>query len=407
MTIDILVAHPLKHHVLNLTSGCQDSGLTVRLITPLYKKGWLKYLAKVSGLLGKKINGYYYEKLNPDNVISPFIWQIKRIFVPNKKTISFQESFDRYVASLIRANKLKPKVLITLQDYMPKTVMAARKKGILIWTDQILNRSSETRGKLEKNLKDAGCEYIDQYSEKYNNEILAVADVVTVACKYTAQGLSQRINLDCNIEIIPYGVDQEKFVHTGTKSTASVVILARANNVRKGGHLLLKSIEENAELLLKLANNARIEVNIIGTLDNIVAEKLNKLILPLGFVINAKVIPSIEMASEFAKADLFIMPSFSEGMSLMCIEAMQMGLPLIITEECGIDCFRNNEMGVEVDCSLESINEGLIFAFQNKKRWLAWGEACKREAEELNWVIYEQKIAKLAASTLISEEGKL
>ena len=113
MNLDILLAHPLKHHALNLAVGCQKSGVDFMLLTPLYKVGVAKILSMLPGSIGIKIKGYYHADLDNEVVNSPVYWQLKRIFFSWRNVISFQEDFDVYVEGLIRDKKIRPKVLIT------------------------------------------------------------------------------------------------------------------------------------------------------------------------------------------------------------------------------------------------------------------------------------------------------
>jgi hypothetical protein len=407
MKLDVLIAHPLKHHVFNLAVGCQKSNLSFKLITPLYKKGFIGTFAFIPGTFGKKMHGYYYKKLNSNNVISPFYWQLKRILCPAKNIVNFQASFDLHVQELILTGKIKTKILITMQDYMPNTVAAAYEKGITIWSDQILNRSPETRALIFNNLVDAGVhDYEDIYNEEDNNKILLMADIITAPSNYTLSGLFNRLPPTTKHFISPYGVDPSKFNETSIKSSNNnkIVIIARANNVRKGGHLLLSALENIGENLVQLAAGKEIEVAIIGSLDHIVSKKLFNMKFANGLSVKAKVIPSTLMAEEFMKANLFVMPSLSEGMSLMCVEAMQMKLPLIITKECGIDCFKNLKMGIEVEGNATSLSKGLIFAFENQRQWSDWGNACKTEAENLTWSHYESEICKIVYKSYLHHD---
>ena len=401
MELDILLAHPLKHHVFNLAVGCQNTGLDIKLITPVYKKSWLKLLSFLPGSAGKKLDGYHYVKLESKNVITPLYWQLRRL-LSKEDVANFQEAFDCYVANQITKLKFKPKVLVTLQDYMPRTVQAAKDKGILIWSDQILNRSLAARNILKSNLIEAGLKFEDKYSEIHNTNILENASLVTAACRYTVKGIADRVNKNCLIKIIEYGVDESKFcVMDNLSNDKTIKIVARANSVRKGGHILIDALANIGTELITAANNKQIEITIIGALDTVVSKKLASLHLPEGISICSKIIPNTQMPVEFSKSQLFLMPSLSEGMSLMCVEAMQMGLPMLITEECGVDCFIDGEMGVEIKPSVESISEALLYAFNHQDKWNAWGDKCIEKAKLLTWDIYETKI-KNAALTIIN-----
>ena len=403
MVVDILIAHPLKHHVFNFTVGCQNSGFEVRLITPLYKKGLINLLSRLPGTSIKKLNEYYHPRLNSSNVISPLWWQLKRLLTFNSNRDDFNEQFDLYIENLFLRKKIKTKILVTMQDYMPRTVAVAKSQGVLIWSDQILNSSNDVRNRIALNLLSVGHKYIDDHNEKMNKKILSECDVVTVPNQYTLKGVLDRIKPECKVYQVPYGADEVKFVRKKPlfASTETIRIIARANNIRKGGHLFLTAIDNCAESLSRLIGKTQsVEFNIIGTLDEIVASKIENLILPTNFSVRVKVIPSVDMPNEYNSSHLFIMPSLTEGMSLMCIEAMKMALPIIITEECGIDFFSDRKMGIQIIPTVESISKALVYAFENIDKWEAWGNECAEKAKTLTWTSYETKIKDTALSIL-------
>ncbi len=59
-------------------------------------------------------------------------------------------------------------------------------------------------------------------------------------------------------------------------------------------------------------------------------------------------------------SDIFVLPSYSEGLPTAVLEAMSMGLPVVITDKCGITHeLVNNNAGIIVQTNIESIYEGM------------------------------------------------
>lgn len=393
---DILLAHPLKHHVYPLATGIQKSGNKLCLLTPFYNKGIGRVISKLPGNVGKLASGYHYPKLKGENIISPFFWQIQKLLSVVTGINEFVSRFDKYTAQLISEKKIRASVLVTMQDYMPLTVFEGKRAGMLIWSDQILNQSLETINRIRHHCILAGINEIVQHNESINDQVLTTANLVTFPSLYTQTGLIGRIPTSATSNKIPYGVDAARFSSQQPRDDGVIRVLARANSVRKGGHLFIDAIASSAQAITALSHGRRIEIIIISALNPALEARLKQCKIPENITVVSKNVPFVEMPSLLASVDLFVAPSLSEGMSMLCIEAMQSGLPLIITPYCGVDCFKPGIMGLEVLDSVESLSSGLVSAFENMDKWKSWGAASMEAASRLEWGSYENAISHVA-----------
>lgn len=391
-TLDVLVAHPLKHHVFPLAAGIQRSGVSMRLLTPFYCKGVGRLIAALPGSAGDKAKGYHYGGLDTENVITPWTWQLRKLKHGGNSNELVRE-FDDYASARIASGDLRARVLVTMQDYLPKTVLAGKKAGMLIWSDQILNSSQSATDRIATHYEIEGVRNAASHDEAINDFILSMADLVTVPSQYTFNGITGRVATSATVHIVPYGVDNQRFNVHRQKHGDMVRIIARANSIRKGGHLLVDALMKCGQELRELVHGRSIEVVIIGALEPVLDERLRKAKFPDGITIRSAVVPHILMPEVLASADLFVMPSLSEGMSLICIEAMQAGLPLIITSYCGVDCFEHLRMGVETSDSSDALALSLIVALNHSSQWKEWGHAAANTANRLGWDAYEKAIA--------------
>lgn len=399
--VDVLVAHPLKHHVFPLATGIQRSGASFRLITPFYRKGFGLVVAALPGNIGKKASGYHYDRLDTSHVISPLEWQFRKL-LQGSGIDALIRGFDAYVSARIAKGELRARVLVTMQDYLPKSVQAGKNAGMLIWSDQISNSSRSASDRIASHYEMAGIKPAAAHDESANDAILSLADIITAPSQYTVSGIADRVSASASLHVIPYGVDSKRFDVQRKKVGDAVRIVARANNIRKGGHLLLDAMMECGGTLRELVQRRNIEVVVIGTMEPSLGERLRSARFPTGISIRSAVVPHISMPEVLASADLFVMPSLSEGMSLICIEAMQAGLPLVITPYCGVDCFEHMRMGVETSDSTDALAESLLLAFRQFHQWPKWGQRAAAAAGAIDWIAYENSIAVAIREVLSS-----
>ena len=398
--VDVLIAHPYKHHAFQLAAGCISENWKTVAIFPLYKKGIGGLLPYVPGQIGKKASGYSVDGLSDHVKTVPFSLQLIKLlsFVGEPEEVEIP--FDLYVSKLIREGKLKPRVFVSLQDYMPLSTMAAKCSGAKIWNDQILNLSTEASCRISAHYLDL--ELIPpKHDETVNDIVLAMADYVTAPSEYTIAGLSNRLNPSANLKSIPYGVGENFSVPRETK-TNEITILARSNTIRKGGHLLAQALRDRFLDIKDELGNSKLNIHILGELEDAVKKMFDEFELDSTVVnLTHGTVAHSEVPKILSRADLFFMPTLSESMSLAAIEAMQASLPLVITDYAGVDCFQHNEMGVRIeDATCDAVVNSLLFALRNREKWDSWGKASREAANDLSWNVYKNKINKFCESIM-------
>lgn len=161
------------------------------------------------------------------------------------------------------------------------------------------------------------------------------ASAVT-ACSDAHKELALRTAPALGIKVIPNGVDTEAFKPAGRGERgaggAPIRILCSARLIaRKGQQHLLRAIH-----LLDREGVRNVEVLLVGTGD---AEKtLKRSAAMLGVADRFRFLgmkSRADMCGIVAAADLFVLPSYNEGMSLALLEAMAGGLPVVVTDTGG------------------------------------------------------------------------
>lgn len=393
---DVLIIHPLKHHLINFTVGARCSGKVVVYVTPFYRKGLGTIVAMLPGSIGAKASGYWNSQLPPSQVISPLMWQARKLitFLNNSDLTA---KFDAWAANQIRCGIWQAHMVVTVQDYLPQTTEAAKAAGCIIVSDQISNQSSKAMARIERHYRSCGLS-VPIHDETINKRQLEMADHITVPSRYTLEGLSDSINSNSRVHLAPYGVNVSRFVRLeGSNERRLIRIVARANTVRKGGHLLLKAINAVAQDLVRLARGALVEFVFLGEFENsliVLAQEIS-FSLPSEIRIVAKNFAHAHVPTLLAEASLFVMPSLSESMSLAALEAASSGLPMILSRYCGIDRFVEGIHGILADDEVESVADGLLSAFSKSGDWAEWGRNTRTLAEAYSWESYEKKIGEI------------
>ncbi|MGL5558918.1 MAG: glycosyltransferase [Paraclostridium dentum] len=330
-----------------------------RLIKNIQKDNFAKNLYLVSPKVEK-----FYENIEID---SKNIFTVK---TPSFKNIKNMKSIGAYIDRLIeelnidciylnglRAIILKPFIknkfvksiavshlsLINNQDIMTKTRMMISNK--------ILRRS----------LRDV--DNIIVLSENHKNEMVKL-----------------KVANPNKIEVIYNGIDIEdyKLDDNHNKSNKKIKIIEIARLHKTKGQMDL--IEVISRLRKKYQN---IEVNLVGDgidkekiEDKIREENLQGIVNVLGFRKNIK-----ELISE---SDIFILPSYIEGLPLSMLESMAMNLPVIVSSIAGIpEVIESGKNGYLINPgNLDEIEKSLESLIKDKDLRVKMGNNARKTVEE-------------------------
>jgi glycosyltransferase involved in cell wall biosynthesis len=160
------------------------------------------------------------------------------------------------------------------------------------------------------------------------------------------------------IPIIYNGVETDVFTPTSAFHAGVNILCVGRLIERKGQHFLLKAFAE----LCKRLPEMRVRLMLVGTGD--FESRLVNLAGQLGIgkkVIFKGFVPRREMPKIYHWADIFVLPSQNEGMSIALLEAMASGLPVVVTNTGGTEELVQHESnGYVVEWgSVEQITQAL------------------------------------------------
>ncbi|MDT5009079.1 MAG: hypothetical protein QOH57_696 [Mycobacterium sp.] len=93
-------------------------------------------------------------------------------------------------------------------------------------------------------------------------------------------------------------------------------------------------------------------------------------------------LPPEETADRMAQASIYVLPSVDEPFSMSVLEAMAVGLPVVITESCGLaDTVRANGCGIVVDHSQDALTAAVRTLIENPPLRKTMGDAGRKTAQ--------------------------
>jgi glycosyltransferase involved in cell wall biosynthesis len=92
-----------------------------------------------------------------------------------------------------------------------------------------------------------------------------------------------------------------------------------------------------------------------------------------------------EKQSLLADADLFVLPSRYENFANTAAEAMACGVPVIVTEACGIRSLVSDRAGLVIPTEKSALTQAIRRLLSDQSLYARLKEGCRTVVEELNW----------------------
>jgi glycosyltransferase involved in cell wall biosynthesis len=190
---------------------------------------------------------------------------------------------------------------------------------------------------------------------------------------------------------LPAGYDRARFrKDAGVPDTAFLIIALGRCVYQKGFDVLLAAFGEvRAEMPqahLLIAGDGGMLPELAAMIERL---QLQRRVRLLGY--------RADTAALLSAGDLFVLPSRWEGFGLVALEAMALGLPLVVTETSPVtELLRHGETGWIVPCHPSDIAHGILTLYRHAT--LRQKLACQAAAlfeRDLTMAAYAQKLGKL------------
>ena len=190
---------------------------------------------------------------------------------------------------------------------------------------------------------------------------------------------------------IPNGINLDEFVSKksfklhddlGLNYHTKIVLSVGRNHVKKGYIYGIKAFKF-------LIDKYKID-NLVYVIVGKDVKNLFYLVSELGLQNKVFLIPQKDrktILEYYRSAWCFFSPSIVEGLSMVSIEAMATGLPLIVTDVPGnLDIVRDNKCGIIVkNKDPESMAKGIFDLYLNKELYNKFSEIARKRAKNYDW----------------------
>lgn len=221
------------------------------------------------------------------------------------------------------------------------------------------------------------------------------------------------------VYIAPYGGDKYRYrrkkilingfsqhsarTKSNTIQDSSMIIVARSNSHRKGLDLLLQAL---------LAISARPELSSFPKFHVVICGsvspgplltsllKAQSKLSTYGFILLSwGQLSQDSYAALLSRASLFLMPSRLEGSSYAAIEALSMGVPALLSKQCGVETFKPDIHGLLIDISsAESLEFALKSVLECPSLLQTWRSNLQVDRKLFSWDGYLDRVAEAVGS---------
>ena len=233
--------------------------------------------------------------------------------------------------------------------------------------------------------------------------VLRASSFVTVFTEDQKLEVNRKYGVELEkIKVIPNGVE-EKFYYDKPRT------LHKKPRLLFVGRL---DIQKNVQLLLNALDgiSEQFETTIVG--EGSLSSDLRKMAKSLKLK-NIKFVgrkDDKELLNYYKRSDIFVLPSEREGMPLVLLEAMAMGLPIVATNVTGTrDVVKNGKNGYLVPLgNVESFRSALLKITSNKSTYKNLSQTSRKMADKYSWekisAQFEKLYTKLAKKEVLASQ---
>jgi glycosyltransferase involved in cell wall biosynthesis len=331
----IAVAYSGVHQAYQLALAAEELGHLDRFYCSVYAANgkWGGLLARLLGadiLFSRRVEGLSPEKI--EEYLWPLLAHECRARLLGKNSDGWLRTnswFDSLVAGQLQ--KSYSSVFVGVETCAAESFSVARDRGMLRVLDcpgieaEFLDELATIAG-AELGLTTVKQADSPGMRERKHREV-QLASAILVCSEIQARSFAGRTAPSVETHVIPLWVDTnfwQPAVDRQLQSAPLRVMFAGKINLRKGVPYLVQAA---------MACTAPVVLTLVGNLDEELRPFLKR------YEHEIKVLPpcaKVELRKCFLEHDLLVLPSLGDSFGFIAMEAMACGLPVIVTENCGV-----------------------------------------------------------------------
>ena len=239
-----------------------------------------------------------------------------------KPDLAIAKSFARFAARTVNLNA---DILVGWSSATLEAIQPAQANGLKVVIERGSTHIRNQMRVLSAAHAELGLEYRGTEDEVIERELAEYeqCDAIAVPSRYAAETFVAEGIARSKLIVNPYGVDLAQFTPAADRTTTGhpvrILFVGRVG-IQKGVPWLLAAAAKLSD---------RTELHLVGPID---AEAKRFLATRPANAMVRGPLPRADLAREYAKADIFCLPSLQEGgVPLSLLQAMASGLPSVVT----------------------------------------------------------------------------
>jgi glycosyltransferase involved in cell wall biosynthesis len=369
---------PGRFHAFNLVMQLQNGKISTELYTsyPAFKvREYGIHAASVHSILSKELLYRFHQKIYGYNHDSLFInnwfdWMVSMRVNPDRDLFVIWSGFG--LKTMRRIRKSNPKAVLIIE----------RGSTHIGFQQEILRHAYRRFPELRPALPSHGI--IDKELKEYEE-----ADYISVPTDFVKKTFVDKKIPEDKLLVTPYGVDLSSFTPgKSSRETSKIEILFTGHFcVRKGAGTFL-------DIMDLLKEDSGFHFTIVGNLESGLKERLRPFI-EKGILNYRDHVPQAQLNEIYQSADIFLFPSYEEGMAMVLLQAMACGLAVIASPNSGAAmAIKHGENGYLAEPeSREDILQILLGLRADKNLLNLIGHRARQSVESgFGWEDYGNKI---------------